>query len=229
MRNLLSITIWYYLLALEIRTSFLIPLQKHLVCAPCNRFFCILAKLILYILPLSTIETLESLIKTSFRVKVVSPCRFALIFMPLFIGTLIFYSNSEFLMPEWLFMVQIISLYCLAWYLAYRASTASICITLDENGLDQVWEKRYLWCSHADMHIPWKSIISYKFSLNRRDPALKVYLRNARKWGFSKDEWGKDDFAAFVQAFNQHIERYNQSLRDGEEAIRQTGHGWSTR
>jgi len=153
--------------------------------------------------------------KDTYYLRYMARWRFAIVFLFLSIGTLgmlmFFREQGSFSGPKWGAIVLVFLLF--VWYdLAHRLSTASVAITLDDEGIHQVWLRQFAFTSHPNIAVNWTDIVDYKFELEPRNHWFRATLKDGTVWRFHRDFYSfkKDDFVAFKAAFTEQVEQYNR-------------------
>ncbi len=144
--------------------------------------------------------------------------------------------NVPFSSSSWtaaiLFFMLMIAAVIFPMYFGFKLATAIVEITLDDDGLQRKWLKKFFLSSADNIFIPWNKIIGYlqqpdynyeKFKIIiRNKPAINIYhLYQSNP--FQRFLYGRndDDFYLFIAEFKYMVERKNAEFDSSGEYIKQ--------
>src|SRR5690606_23707079 len=108
--------------------------------------------------------------------------------------------------------ICIAGLFWISFKLTRRSGSAETEITINDEGIQQIWKSQYLFSNKPDRRINWEEISEYLYQPESNYHLLKIKLLSGKTIKIYHSIWdhGKDDFSQLHIDFAEKIDQLNK-------------------
>lgn len=155
-----------------------------------------------------------------YRIKVHSIVRFIIAMIGILVSSLILI-NDHLPQPdsEFISIVQFLAVFVTSFYLAHLIGMGKAKVVLTQEGIQHIWERRFILSWEKSFSIPWNLVDNYVFQEDRTFDSFIINLTNKTRYKVNRLNVLpiKDDFNRLVKDFPRLSNDYKNGLDSDSE------------
>ncbi|MPQ49304.1 hypothetical protein GCQ56_20100 [Marinifilum sp. N1E240] len=164
-----------------------------------------------------------------YRIKVHSIVRFIIAMIGILVSSLILI-NDHIPQPdsEIISIIQFLAVFVTSFYLAHLIGMGKAKVVLTQEGIQHIWERRFILSCEKSFNIPWNLVDNYVFQEDRTFDSFIINLTNKTRYKVNRLNVLpiKDDFNRLVKDFPRLSNDYKNGL-DSDTKIKPIKEGES--
>ncbi len=137
------------------------------------------------------------------------------------LGLIFIFLNRGLSNQQTIYVVSLVVFVFTLLYIPKLISSANTEITLDNEGIEQIWISQFIFHKRQDLKISWNEIEDYVFEPDRQFDQFKLHLKDGTLFRFFHNhDHKKDDFKQFINDFSEKVKEINEQSFNNSNNIK---------